>query len=154
MGKTCLHFAPESCLQPLFKTLSWSYLPSEYQGPGVGDIQSIDFPADSLDYVICHHVLEHVPDDRKALADVHRVLKPGGVFYLAVPLDWTAKTTEYGAPNPLEVDHMRRYGADFPDKFDGFTWDRINFETKFSRTQCDAWGLDPNEPLFRLTALK
>jgi SAM-dependent methyltransferase len=39
----------------------------------------------SYDYVICFNTLEHLLDDRTALSEIHRVLKPGGHLYVAVP---------------------------------------------------------------------
>lgn len=47
------------------------------------DIQQIPFPDDSFDMVIANMMLYHVPDLHKGLAEVRRVLKPGGEFYCA-----------------------------------------------------------------------
>lgn len=47
------------------------------------DIQDIPYPPDSFDVVIANMMLYHVPDLQKALAEVRRVLKPGGYFYCA-----------------------------------------------------------------------
>jgi SAM-dependent methyltransferase len=60
------------------------------------DLQSIDLPAGCLDVMLCAHVLEHVPDTDKALAELHRVLAPGGHLLLQVPVlqGQTAPPTE------------------------------------------------------------
>lgn len=50
------------------------------------DLQNIDLPDASLDVVLTPHVLEHVPDTGKALAELYRVLKPGGHVFLQVPV--------------------------------------------------------------------
>lgn len=50
------------------------------------DLQQIDLPDDSIDVLLTPHVLEHVPDTRVALAEIHRILSPGGRMYLQVPL--------------------------------------------------------------------
>lgn len=50
------------------------------------DLQAIDLPDDSLDVVLTPHVLEHVPDTGKALAELFRVMKPGGHVFLQVPI--------------------------------------------------------------------
>ena len=42
------------------------------------DIQDIPFEDECFDIVICNHVLEHVPDDRKAMVEIQRILKNGG----------------------------------------------------------------------------
>ena len=48
----------------------------------LGDAQSLDFPDDSFDTVICTFALCTIPDERKAVAEAHRVLRPGGRFVL------------------------------------------------------------------------
>ena len=47
----------------------------------------------TFDYIICSHVLEHVPDDAKALKEFYRVLKPGGIALLMIPWDINLATT-------------------------------------------------------------
>lgn len=42
------------------------------------DITAMDFPDNTFDCVTCYHVLEHIPDDRKAMREILRVMKPGG----------------------------------------------------------------------------
>lgn len=50
-----------------------------------GDILKLPFPDGSLDKVLMSEVLEHISDDRKALSEIYRVLKPGGILALSVP---------------------------------------------------------------------
>lgn len=45
------------------------------------DVENIPFPSESLDVVICHHVLFYVSDLKQALSEIKRVLKPGGRLY-------------------------------------------------------------------------
>ena len=47
------------------------------------DAQHIPFPDQTLDAVIANHMLYHVPDRPRALAEVQRVLRPGGLFFAA-----------------------------------------------------------------------
>lgn len=49
----------------------------------VGDAMNLDFPDASFDVVICSQVYEHVPDSGRMMNEIHRVLMPGGVCYLA-----------------------------------------------------------------------
>lgn len=86
-------------------------------------ITAIDFPDSSFDAVLCFHVLEHVADDRMAIREVFRVLKPGGWAILQVPItepatreDPRIATAEerfraYGHP-----EHVRAYGPDYADR--------------------------------------
>lgn len=54
----------------------------------VGDLTMLPLLTDSSDGILCETVLEHVPDAQAALREFHRVLKPGGRVYLAVPFLW------------------------------------------------------------------
>lgn len=49
----------------------------------VGDAMSLDFPENSFDVVICSQIYEHVPDARKMMDQIFKVLKPEGVCYFA-----------------------------------------------------------------------
>jgi SAM-dependent methyltransferase len=80
----------------------------------IADIQALPFPGDCADLIWCHHVLEHVEDDRKGLSELHRVLKEStGTLVLSVPMVEGATTFEYGFADPAESGHRRRYGDDF-----------------------------------------
>src|SRR6266404_853963 len=50
-----------------------------------GSLEAINFPANSFDAVTMWHVLEHIHDPRMMLAEVRRILKPGGVLLAGVP---------------------------------------------------------------------
>ncbi|GHS95430.1 hypothetical protein AGMMS50276_11000 [Synergistales bacterium] len=89
------------------------------------DIQNMPFDDESFDLIFCNHVLEHVYDDRKAMSELCRVLKPFGRAFLTVPFDPKNKKT-YEDPSitsPLsrrfhfgQKDHVRYYGMDFSDR--------------------------------------
>ena len=102
---------------------------SDY-APGSGadlqlDITAIDLPDASFDAIIASHVLEHVADDRAALAELRRVLRPGGRAIVMVPVDHDRPDT-YEDPaiaTPAarqrayrQHDHLRLYGADVADR--------------------------------------
>jgi ubiquinone/menaquinone biosynthesis C-methylase UbiE len=53
-----------------------------------GDLQEIALPAGAWDYAMLNEVLEHVPDDRRALEEVYRILKPNGVSFIFSPNRW------------------------------------------------------------------
>jgi len=49
----------------------------------IGDAMHLDFSDSSFDVVVCSHVYEHVPNARKMMSEIERVLRPGGVCYFA-----------------------------------------------------------------------
>ena len=78
-----------------------------------GDATRLPFADASFDRIIASEVLEHVPDDGAAFAELARVLKPGGTIAVTVPA-WLAErvcwalTEEYHAPF-VEGGHVRIY---------------------------------------------
>jgi predicted SAM-dependent methyltransferase len=126
-GKRILHFAPEKIVirrmrgNPLYET-------ADLMQAGVThrvDITNVALPDASYDVVMAHHVLEHIPDDRAAMRELFRLLKPGGVALLTVPINPTrAETYEDKAiTEPVARwahfsahDHVRYYGMDFADR--------------------------------------
>ncbi len=88
---------------------------SAHEGDIQIDLQAIALPDASIDILLTPHVLEHVPDTDRALAEIHRVLRPGGRMYLQVPLlhGTTAVPTE------------PEFHADNTPVFFNFGWDLI-----------------------------
>lgn len=89
------------------------------------DVMELPFGAASFDFLICNHVLEHVEDDRRALAELYRVLKPGGWAILMCPVDRRrARTLEDPAVRTPkdrhrvfgQSDHLRLYGRDYVER--------------------------------------
>ena len=79
-GRDILHFAPEPSLVKDYTQRARKYVRADYDPASDElkiDLQAIDFPNDSFDLIICHNVIEHVPDDRKGLTEMFRVLRPG-----------------------------------------------------------------------------
>lgn len=89
-----------------------------------GDVTSIPAPTCYFDVVVCIHVLEHVEDDRKAMAEIFRVLKPGGWALITVPLLLDEPTREDpSVTTPAdrqrlfgEKGHVRYYGRDIEER--------------------------------------
>jgi SAM-dependent methyltransferase len=114
-----LHFAPEPFFRKLFRGLFGQYESADLCMRGVDyhvDLQKLPFKDATYDFVYASHVLEHVPDDRKAISEIRRVLKPGGVAVLPVPIV-AVKTIEYPEANPNEGYHLRAPGLDYAEKF-------------------------------------
>lgn len=114
-----LHFSPEKLIRRWLETKAADYHTADY-APGAMhqvDIQKMQFADASYDFIWCSHVLEHVPDDRAAISEIGRVLSPGGMAVIQVPV-WGSETIEGELPLAERIrvyyqdDHVRRYGAD------------------------------------------
>ncbi len=85
-----LHVAPELSLGARFEALeNVEYVSADYDSALADeqmDIRDIKYPDATFDAIVCNHVLEHVDDDRLALSELFRVLKPGGWALLQVPI--------------------------------------------------------------------
>ena len=82
------------------------------------DLTCIDLPDESIDLTLCSHVLEHVPDDRTAMSELLRILRPGGHTLVMVPLTRAPTDEDPTITDPEErrrrfgqTDHVRRYNA-------------------------------------------
>jgi SAM-dependent methyltransferase len=124
-----LHFAPEfGFRRRLAKLRNLDYRTADLRSRLADerfDITSIPHPDASVDVVLCNHVLEHVPDDHAAMAELRRILRPGGWAVVMCPIAaGRLKTLEdpsiEGPDRRLEVygqeDHVRLYGADYADR--------------------------------------
>jgi SAM-dependent methyltransferase len=86
---------------------------STYGGSNHMDIQAIDRPDCSYDWIILNHVLEHVPDDRAAIRELRRILSPEGILQISVPEPFNYfETHDWGFPDPAKDQHFRTYGSD------------------------------------------
>jgi SAM-dependent methyltransferase len=115
-----LHFAPEPFFRAYFASQFQTYETADIDMPGVDhsvDIQSLPFADATYDFVFASHVLEHVRDDNKSVQEIRRVLKPGGIAILPVPII-APQTVEYPEPNPHEAYHMRAPGADYYARYE------------------------------------
>ncbi len=122
--KKMLHIAPEMGLVQRFREIAnLDYLSADLQSPHCMvkmDITDIQYSGNSFDVIYCSHVLEHLTDDRKAMREFERVLKPNGWAILMVPVNADTTIEDPLETNPAERerrfgrhDHVRRYGLDF-----------------------------------------
>ena len=141
---TFLHIAPEPHFEKLMAGNSDYH--SVDLAPGrarhCADMQALPFAGDTFDWAMAHHVLEHVADDRRALGELYRVLKPGGRALLSVPQNFSRESTYENADvhghtrafahygDPL---HVRLYGRDFAARVQAAGFD------------VQKWRLEPNE---------
>jgi SAM-dependent methyltransferase len=121
-----LHFAPEWCLLPVFeKNVNLDYITADIN-PNLADYQfdimDIPFPGESFDYILCFHVLGHVPNEKKAIEEMYRVLKSTGTALIGTIIDLdnphTFETSEADTSQKRlqyysEPDLLRLHGTDF-----------------------------------------
>jgi SAM-dependent methyltransferase len=119
------------------------------------DIRDLLFKDSSFDCIICYHVLEHIDDDRKALGELYRVLKPGGWAIIQVPiqLEWTTDRATLTKKEQGEIlrwpDHLRAYGRDYPEILAsvGFNVEVHPYVQKFVAGEIRRYGLDASEDI-------
>jgi SAM-dependent methyltransferase len=160
--KKLLHFAPEQAFLKRFKKLkNIKYTTTDLNSPIAdvkADICKLPFEDNSFDYIFCNHVLEHIPDDTKAMQELYRVLAPGGMAILQVPLENNREVTfeddsiidsKERAKVFGQYDHVRIYGMDYFDKLRsiGFVVDAVNYTTTLSEEKINEYRLAKGELL-------
>lgn len=117
------------------------------------DITNIPFDDNSFDLIMATHVLKHIPDDRKAMSELYRVLKVGGLAFLNVPIFNIPKTFEDVRINTPELrtkyygqaDHVRAYGQDYPKRLSNAGFTVMLFEMDgFDEKTLKRYGLSRN----------
>jgi hypothetical protein len=152
-GEVVVEVAPMRGMEELLKGspgVRYTSFDLERHAMEAGDITDMRFASSSVDWFIAFHVLEHIPRVDQALAEVRRILKPGGAAILQVPIDCTSTTTvEYGKPDPRDVNHVRMYGTDFADKLisAGFDVTSVRVSDGFDSVAIEHYGMN-REPIF------
>jgi SAM-dependent methyltransferase len=132
--------APEPLMIPWLVSLSSEYLNIDLYHPAMRrmDLMDMELPDGSKTLVWCSHLLEHVPDDRKALSEIFRVLAPGGILVLQVPVrgeatfeNATVTSESERLEKFLQEDHVRLYGLDLKRRIEesGFTCELLSTES-------------------------
>lgn len=157
-GKHLLEFAPSRSTSAYLKTLFRTITTADIvpgRGDLVADICDINQIDDGdIDVVMAFHVLEHVKDDRKALKELHRVLRPGGSAILCVPI-CTEKTEELTEASPLEIKklagypiHVRACGTDYVARIRDVGFDVKVFDPwDYAVASTDTFGICPVDPV-------
>ena len=147
---TILHIAPEVCLMREFKRIYLSapqnYITADLESPLADmhfDVQQIPMADSSVDIIICNHLLEHVESDHKALKEMYRIMRPGGLGIMLAPIDYTLEMTfeDDTITDPKQraevfgqYDHRRIYGKDYLERLRaaGFEAFEIDYAAEFS----------------------
>lgn len=158
--KKVLHFAPEQEFYKRFKKqTNINYTTTDLLSPLAdvkADICNLPFEDNSYDIIFCNHVLEHIPDDTKAMQELYRVLKSGGMGIFQIPQDLSRETTfsddsivdqKERAKIFGQYDHVRIYGRDYFDKLRsiGFKVVEEDYTTKLSAEQVEKYCLSKGE---------
>jgi len=160
--KRVLHFAPEQAFLKRFKKLKHiDYTTTDLNSP-IADVQAdicdLPFEDKSYDYIFCNHVLEHIPDDKKAMEELYRVLAPNGLAILQVPLENDREATfeDESITDPKErakifgqYDHVRIYGKDYFDTLRsiGFSVEAIDYTATLTPEEINTFRLAKGELL-------
>ena len=157
-----LHFAPEQAfVQKFKKQKNLTYTTTDLNSPIAdvkADICDLPFKDNSFDFIICNHVLEHIPDDTKAMQELYRVLAPSGTAIVQVPYD--AKREITFEDNTItdqrertrifgQYDHLRVYGMDYFKKLSsiGFKVNALDYTSGMTSDDIERYRLCKGELL-------
>ncbi|WP_298479091.1 class I SAM-dependent methyltransferase [uncultured Maribacter sp.] len=155
-----LHFAPEQAFYKRFRKLkNIEYTTTDLNSPLAdvkADICKLPFKDNSYDVIFCNHVLEHIPDDTKAMQELYRVLKPGGWGIFQIPQELERETTfednsitdkKERAKIFGQYDHVRIYGRDYFNKLRsiGFTVEEQDYTNVLSKEDVNKYRLAKGE---------
>lgn len=158
--RSMLHFAPEDILRKEFSRRFPDYRAVDLVRADVDfqcNIEATQLPAETFDAVFASHILEHV-DDRKAIAEMFRILRPGGKLIAMVPIvEAWAETYENPAITSEsdrdlhfgQYDHVRFYGRDFPQRLEAAGFDVTAYLA--TPLECVKYGLQRGEKAFVAT---
>jgi len=157
-----LHFAPEQAFYNRFRRLkNLDYTTTDLNSPLAdvkADICDLPFEDASFDVIFCNHVLEHIPDDTKAMQEMYRVLRPDGWGIFQIPQDLKRATTfednsitdrKERAKIFGQYDHVRIYGRDYFEKLRniGFIVEEVDFTSKMTAEDIEKYRLAKGEIL-------
>jgi SAM-dependent methyltransferase len=165
-----LHFAPEKVFYNFFsiseniKYYPCDLFPERYDYLSKRNIYEVDitnipFDNDFFDIILCNHVLEHIPDDNKAMSELYRVMKIGAWGIFQVPIDYNREktyedpsiTTPKGRDKAYGFsDHVRLYGCDYKDRLAsiGFKVIEDDYVNNISDEDLVKYGLCSNELIY------
>ena len=158
--KKVLHFAPEQAFYKRFRKLSnLDYTTTDLESPLAdvkADICNLPFQSNEFDVILCNHVLEHIPDDTKAMQELYRILKPKGLGIFQIPQDLNRETTfeDDSITDRTErarifgqYDHVRIYGPDYFEKLRriGFKVEEVDYTAQLTNDEINKFRLAKGE---------
>ncbi|WP_223033954.1 class I SAM-dependent methyltransferase [Hanstruepera marina] len=165
-----LHFAPEKIFYNIFTQVSnLQYIPCDlnpevfkYNGNipiEKVDITKIPYKDNAFDFILCNHVLEHIPNDKLAMSELFRVMKPNGFGIFQVPLNPLLNETyeDFSITSPEarekafgQKDHVRVYGLDYKEKLEsvGFRVNVDDYVKSFDKDLRFKYGFMESERIY------
>jgi SAM-dependent methyltransferase len=156
-----LHVAPEPALTDLLRRSRNIEIESaDLDSPHASvtlDITRTDRESASFDVILCSHVLEHVEDDRQAMRELFRVLRPGGWVMIQVPISSKPTFEDPSITDPAErerlfwqADHVRLYGLDISERLTkaGFEVETVFGDQLVASDQLEKMGIYPRDVVF------
>lgn len=165
-----LHFAPEKIFYNIFSNnngidyTACDLFPEKYNYNGKTEITKVDitkipFGDNSFDFIICSHVLEHIPNDFLAMSELYRVLTKNGNSILQVPIDYNREETyeDHNITSPEDRlkafgqdDHVRIYGKDYKTRLEnsGFIVNEDNYISTMDKGEVYKYGLMESELIY------
>ncbi|TRZ41404.1 class I SAM-dependent methyltransferase [Robertkochia solimangrovi] len=155
-----LHFAPEQAFYQRFRKLgNLNYTTTDLDSPLAdvkADICALPFEDNTYDVILCNHVLEHIKNDKKAMQELYRVMKPGGWGIFQIPQDTERAETfeDDSITDPTErarifgqYDHVRVYGMDFFDRLKdvGFEVVADDLAGQLTAEEAEYYRINPKE---------
>ena len=155
-----LHFAPEQAFYKRFRKMkNLEYTTTDLESPLAdvkADICDLPFKDNTYDVIFCNHVLEHIPDDTKAMQEMYRILKPGGWGIFQIPQELDRETTfedntitdrKERARIFGQYDHVRIYGRDYFNKLRsiGFTVQEVDYTSTLQKEEVTKYCLAKGE---------
>lgn len=119
-----LHFSPSRSLyRNLKKRKNINYFSSDFEDEFLADykfdITNIEQESNQFDTIICYHILEHIIEDKKAMFELHKVLKPNGTIFIQTPFKEGDIYEDYSIVSPEDKetrfgqkDHVRIYSVE------------------------------------------
>lgn len=120
-GLRVAHFAPEKGLSKRLQNKypatynAYDFSPNRYRhlkSVSFQDLENLSLEDNSVDLLLCNHVMEHVYNLPQALKEVHRVLRPSGLAIMQVPISLNLKTPREGGQDLGPAERIELFGQD------------------------------------------
>lgn len=159
--KSLLHVAPEESLVESFSSIeNVDYLSIDLNSPlAMRHMDLTDMPLgdDTFDVIYCSHVLEHIVEDGKAIAELYRVMKPGGWGIIQIPVSGDETIEDFSVTDPEELlklyghrEHVRLCGKDYIRRLEsgGFKVKVVNIKDITTPAERLRMGMEYDEEIF------